>query len=298
MRLNSVRLLCLFALFLLLLPGCAVLSREQLKAIDSFGTSCENFSNYPGALFSELAAIRMERGLFFASSIGEPRLRVSELNAIEAGASSDLSLSTKVNLSMEILAGYQRALKILAGSARWEDAGREFRSIGRNIDSLVIKYNVLEITEALPVGIAKAGGRLAGIMIQSFKKRSQAAAVKEFVVAADTLIAAIVSDMSDILSSPAVSALIENEDKGLEQDYISYLMSGKEDDRRYLELRARLNAVKKMRSGTISAAKRIAKAHTKIVDGLAKRRNVSELFDELLDLEKEVLTLRKEIAKI
>jgi hypothetical protein len=296
---NKFFFACLaFLILLLSAQGCASLSKSQIKAMDSFSISSEEFTQYPGLLFKEMAEIRMGRGLFFASSLSNPELRVEELTALLAGLANDTSLAEKTDLSMEILGKYQRALKILAGSARWQDVGVEFRSLGRNIDSLIERYNSLEIAESLPLGVGKLAGRVVGTVAESINKRNQLNAVKGFVSAADTLVTSLVSDLSAILSSPAVMALIQNEDRGLDLNYISYVKAGLSDDRGYLELRRRVEALKKMRANTVTAAKRLANSHSKIVAGLADKKKIDEVFEELLALEREVLTLRKIIGDI
>ena len=284
--------------FFALTTGCASLSKSQKKAIDNFSVSCEEYTQYPGLFFKEMAEIRAGRGLFFAASLSNPELRVEELTTILSGLTNDTSLAEKANFSMEILGKYQRALKILAGSARWQEVGVEFRSLGRNVDSLIERYNSLEIAESIPMGVGKLAGRIIGAVAENINKNRQLEAVKGFVTAADTIIVSIVSDLSAILSSPAVMTLIQNEDRGLDLNYISYVRAGMSDDRGYLELRKRVEALKKMRSNTVTAAKRLANTHSKIVAGLADKKKIDEVYEELLMLEREVLTLRRVIGDI
>jgi len=285
-------------LFLALSSGCSSLSKSQTKAIDSFAKSSEAFVQYPGLFFEEMAEIRAGRGLFFASSLSNPEIRVEEMTALLSGLANDLSLAEKTNLSMEILGKYQRALKILAGSARWQDVGVEFRSLGRNIDSLVERYNSLDIAESLPLGTGKLAGRIAGVVAESVNKGNQLKAVKSFASAADTLVASLVSDLSMLLSSSAVMALVQNEDRGLDLNYISYVKAGMSDDRGYLELRKRVEALKKMRGNTIAAARRVAASHSKMVAGLDDKKKIDEIFEELLMLERELSTLKRLVGGV
>ena len=294
------------------LQGCALLSRGQMKAVESFTASGDSLSRYPGGFFEEMAGLRAARGLYFSASLSDGALRVEEINAIYAGKMKDLQLAKKANLSWEILGKYQNALRVLAGAARWQDAGREFRSLGRSVDSLVKEFNSLEIADAvLPMGIGKAAGRLVGYSSQLLIRRAQTRAVKGFVKEGDTLVSAVVASLVQVLKSPAVTALIENEKQGLEQNYISYLKSygaansnlsrsplAYNDDKEYLALKERVEKLTYIRGGIISAANRMAKAHKKIAEEFTKKRKVDELYRELQDFEKEVKTLRKEIFAI
>jgi len=310
-KLSVLVVLCGFSVFFAA-QGCASLSGGQMKAVESFAVSCDSFSKYPSGFFEEMARLRVERGLYFSASLSDPQLRVEEINSIYASLVKDLQLSKKTNLSLEILTSYQRALKVLSGKGRWQDAGREMRSLGRSLDSLVLRFNALGVLEdALPMGIGKSAGKLAGYTAELFVKRAQARAVKQFVIEGDTLVNALVDNLVKVLRTPAVTALIENEKRGLEQNYISYLKSvanvnsygkGKisaySEDREYLALKERVERLATIRGGVISASNRLAKAHSKIAAEFAKRKKISELYQELLDFEKEVANLQKEVKSI
>lgn len=216
-------------LALLMLSSCASLSKGQIKAIDSFTASCDSFSKHPTLFFEEMAQIRAERAFWYSSSLSDPELRVAELNSVYEAYVKDMSLAKKAGVSVEILLTYKRALKVLSGKARWEDAGREFRSLGRTLDSLVRKFNDLGFVEALPLGIGKSAGRVAGYTAEVLNKRAQAKSVRGFVIQGDTLVRAVTEVLCEVLASPSVNLLIENEKRGVEQNYITYLKATKPD---------------------------------------------------------------------
>ncbi len=303
--------LCGFAV-IFTAQGCASLSGGQMKAVESFTASCDSFSKFPGGFFEEMAKLRVDRGLYFTASLSDPELRVGEINSLYSSYVKDLQLSKRADISLEILASYQRGLKVLSGKGRWQDAGREMRSLGRSLDSLVLRFNSLDILEhALPMGIGKSAGRLAGYTAELFVKRAQARAVKQFVIEGDTLVKALVASLVAVLRAPAVSALIENEKRGLEQNYITYLRSagnragdagnrpsGYREDREYMALKERVEKLATVRGGVISASNRLAKAHSKLASEFTKRKKLDELYTELLDFEKEVTNLQKEVKNI
>lgn len=312
MRKHSVLvLLCGFSMFFAA-QGCASLSGGQMKAVDSFAASCDSFSKFPGGFFEEMARLRVERGLYFSASLSDPQLRVEEINSVYSSLVKDLQLSKRTNLSLEILTSYQRALKVLSGKGRWQDAGREMRSLGRSLDSLVLRFNALGVLEqALPIGIGKSAGKLAGYTAEIFVKRAQSRAVKQFVIEGDTLINALVENLVKVLRTPAVTALIENEKRGLEQNYITYLRSvgnragdagnrpsGYREDREYMALKERVEKLATVRGGVISASNRLAKAHSKLASEFTKRKKLDELYTELLHFEKEVTNLQKEVKNV
>lgn len=295
-------------LSLLSLSSCASLSKGQIKAIDSFTASCDSFSKHPTLLFEEMANIRAERALWYSSSLSDPQLRVEELNSVYGAYIKDMSLAKKAGVSVEILLTYKRALKVLAGKARWEDAGREFRSLGRTLDSLVRKFNELEIVDALPLGIGKSAGRVAGYTAEVLNKRAQAKSVKGFVIQGDTLVKAVTEVLCEILASPSVNLLIENEKRGVEQNYISYLKAsspstandgyGYIHDKRYIELKGRAEGLTSRKAGIITAVKHLARAHTKLTTELQKGKQVADFWEEILEFNKEVEALEKGLKSI
>lgn len=302
---------CAFLVFIVggaSLSGCASLSKSQMISIQSFSSSCDNFARYPSALFVEMAKIRAERGCYYAASLSDPLLRIKELNSLNKALASDLALAKKMDISFEILDTYQRALKSLSHTDRYNNTGREFRSLGRNLDSLINRYNLIDISDPLPLGIGKAVGKIVGYGAELYVRNMQTKAVREYVIAGDSLVGAVSESIVGILSSKSVADLIENEAKGLEANYLSYLrsdggggnsggrdISGGRDfsgDREYLLLLGRVDALAKMRSGTVSAAKALAKAHNKIATEVVKRKKLKQLYLEIEELNDELSALR------
>lgn len=306
-----------FALLALLtINSCASLSKSQVKAIESFTASCDSFSKHPTLLFEEVANIRAERSFWYSASLSTPELRVQELNSVYTAYVKDMSLAKKAGVSVEILLTYKRALRVLAGKARWEDAGREFRSLGRTLDSLVLRFNELHLVDALPLGIGKSAGRVAGYTVEMLKKRSQANTVRAFVIQADTLVSTVAGVLCDLLSSPAVNLLIENEKRGVEQNYISYLKASKPDpsntfnikltpvgeafqsDKRYFELKGRAESLTTRKASTITALRHLARAHAKLASELQKGKQVADFWAELLEFNKEIEALECNLKSI
>lgn len=304
-RLYSIRSVGFAAVFGLAVSvsGCASLSKSQMTSIQKFSNSCDNFSNYPSALFVEMAGIRAERGCFYTASLSDPLLRIKELNSINKAYMSDLTLSEKMDLSMQVLKTYQRALKSLSHADRFNNTGREFRSLGRNLDSLIYRYNLLDLSDPLPLGIGKAVGKIVGYGAELYVRNVQTRAVRELVIVGDSLVAGVTNSIVEILSSDAVKELVENEVQGLDANYLSYLRKGGDGrdfsgDRAYLALSSRTGNLAKLRSGTISAAKTLARAHNKIATEVVKRKKIKQLYPELEELNDELHALKLSVDKI
>jgi hypothetical protein len=298
-----------FAFVLLLLLNsitfsCSVMSREQLDTVEKFGNSCDSFKRYPSLFFREIACLRMERGLFYAATLEEPQNRMDELAEIGRAYDSDMKLAAKTDKSLEILRSYSRALRVLVAKGRWESRGREFRSLGRALDSLVLEANRLQLfKEQLPEGFAKSAGVVVAYGAEKMLQNRQHKLARSFVCQADTLVGALAAQLVELLRMPQVSAMIEHEKQSLETNYGSYLRNSGvdgsrpvslESDRRFLELHNRANKLATTRGYVISATNRLAKSHNNIAMALEKGKGVQEVYDSLLEFAESVSKLEKE----
>lgn len=305
-----------FSLFLQLLLiavvlsiySCGTLSVEQVKSAQKFGTACDSFSRYPSLLFAQVAKVRLERGLFYAASLSDPENKIGELNSIYNAFEQDMKLSSKCDVSLKILKSYSGALKVLVADGRYKSRGVEFRSLGRAMDSLVIRTNKLKLfEEELPVGIAKSAAKIVAYGAQTLLKSKQHRLTRTFVIQADTLVQALVSGLVQTLRSPQVCALLENEKTGLPLNYKSFLMSSRvgdmpfnsiEYDRQYLQLKERCDKLTYSRGQIISAANRLAKVHKELVLSMNNKKKVGEVFGELSQLIDDIEMLQEEFKVI
>ncbi|MFA5849861.1 MAG: hypothetical protein WC833_08255 [Bacteroidales bacterium] len=284
------------------LTSCASLSKSQMNTVQSFSNSCDSFAKYPSALFVEMAKIRAGRGCFYAASLSDPLLRLKELNSLSKAHAVDLELAKKMDISLEILVSYQRALKSLSHTDRYNNTGREFRSLGRNLDSLINRYNIMDISDPLPLGVGKALGRIVGYGAELWVRSAQTKAVREYVIAGDSLVGAVTGGIVKILSSKSVGELIENEAKGLDANYLSYLKSDAvrdfTGDKEYMMLLDRVNKLSILRTGSMTAAKALARAHNKIASEVVRRKTIKELYPEIEKLDDELNAMRLAVKKL
>jgi hypothetical protein len=288
---------------LMLLGSCATLSREQIGAVEKFGNNCDSFKRYPSLLFEEIAEIRMERGLLYAATLQDPENRVEELEAIHDTYRQDLTLATKTDKSLEILRTYSKALRVLIGKGRWQSRGREFRSLGRALDSLVQQANKLQLfREELPEGVGKSAGVIAAYGAEHLMRNKQLRLTRKFIAESDTLVAVLSSQLVEVLRMPHVSAVIENEKTGVRTNYTNFLRAGSaaspavttEQDREFLELYERARRLTYSRGYIISATNRLAKAHKAIVLSMEKGKSAEELYDSLLAFADAISKIEKE----
>lgn len=294
------------ATILLLMTSCAALTESQLRMVTNLTVASDSVAIAPAVIFEELAVIRTERGLYYAASLTSAEARGKEMNALAEASYDDEQLVGRANAYVNVLNSYLRALRSISADARWKSYGTEWRGIGRNIDSLILRFNQTDLVETeLPAGWSKLSGQYMGYVSERYMRRRQAKTVRTFVYEGDTLVAACVDGLVDILQKGELAELIENEAEGLQSNYEAYLhrlaQSGETGalsaDRRYIELVKRLEAAKKTRSRCVTALQSLKRAHARLVKELEKKQKIDYLYDELLELNTLALALQNTLKR-
>ena len=281
--------------------SCSVLTKSQLKMVTNLTVASDSVAVAPRIIFDELATVRLERGLLYAASLTTAEAREKEINALAVASIDDEQLVNRADVYVNVLNSYLRSLRSISADARWTSSGTEWRGIGRNIDSLIIRFNQTELADfEIPVGWAKLSGQYAGYMSENYARSRQAKTVKEFVTEGDTLVKACVDGLIELLRKGEMEDLIENESEGLKSNYEAYLhrveSSGEipdiSIDRDYIALVKRIDKAKKTRSRCVTALQSLKRAHGKLVVELEKRKKTDYIFEELLELNTLALNLQ------
>jgi hypothetical protein len=298
--------LLVIALSLVAASSCAVLTKSQLEMVTKLTVASDSVAASPKKLFSELTHVRFERGLFYAASLSTAAAREKEINALSTSLTADEQMLKKAEAYVNVLNSYLRALRSISADARWTTYGTEWRGIGRNIDSLLLRYNQIAFLDSdLTVGWAKLSGQYMGYLSERYIRHRQAKAVRAFISQGDTLVTTCVDGIIEVLKRNDLIELIENESEGLKRNYATYLrrlellgmppdFSG---DRTYVELLRRVEAAKTTRSRCITALQSLKRAHAKLVTELKKRQKIDFFFDELIELNTLALQLQSILEK-
>lgn len=290
-----VRLAILSVVPLLAAVSCATASRSQIEAARELTFRSDTVSRSPEVLFGEIADIRLERGLFYASSLTSADARLSELNALAEAYADDGRLAGKAGEYVEVFNSYIRALHSLSSEQRWKEAGTQMRGLGLRIDSVIGRYNELAVDgDGIPEGYARMAGRVLGHVAEQSMKLSQAVAVRKFVLAGDTLVAASCDSLMAILRSDEMNALIEHERESVEDAYSAYLHAMEIQgeavpvsmDRAYVELSIRAKNLSTVRNRCVSALRSLKNAHSKLAESIGEGdgERIYEIYDELVRL--------------
>lgn len=269
------------------------MTESQIKAVGSLAVSGDSVAAAPSVMFRELAAIRTERGLFYAASFTGADVRFAELNALAVAAREDEKLAARTDVCVDVLNSYLRALGSISNQARWKQIGTEMRGLGNNLDSVILRFNQLDWTDLeLPEGVARLTGKFAGYLSENYMKNRQAQAVRQFVTEGDTLVAVCVDALVELLKKQEVQELIDNEETGLRNNYRAYLQRVEalgqlpplENDRHYLKLMEDLEHAKNIRDKCVSGLRSLKRAHHKLLTELKERKRLDYWNEELTEL--------------
>ena len=283
------------------LTSCAVLTKSQLEMVTKLTVASDTVAASPKRLFDELATVRLERGLFYAASLSSATAREKEINALATAWIADEQLVNKAEVYVNVLNSYLRALRSISSDARWTPYGTEWRGIGRNIDSLFLRFNQTNLLNTdIPIGWAKLSGQYMGYLNERYMRNRQAKVVRSFITEGEPLLNACVDGLIELLKKGDLIELIENESEGLKNNYEAYLHrlelggfpADLNADRKYIELVQRMEVVKKTRSRCVTALQSLKRAHTKLVNELKKRQKIDFFYEELLELNTLALHLQ------
>lgn len=275
--------------------GCSPLSKAQIEAVGELTFRSDTVSRSPAILFGEMSELRLERGLYYAASLSSGTARYEEVTALAEASMDDEALVRKAAGYVDVFNSYVRALHSVSSEARWTGIGTEIRGIGSRVDSVLYRYNRLDTGyEDIPVGYARMAGRVLAYVAEEVMQSVQGTAVRNIVMAGDTLVAASCDSLMDILRSDGMNGLIRHEQESLRDNYSAYLQALElrgepvpmDSDRRYVELLRRADELSSVRNSCVSALRSFKNAHAKLAADFAagEKEVAQEVWEELLQL--------------
>lgn len=283
------------------LASCAVLTKSQIEAVGNLSAASSGVETGPSVVFSSLSDVREGRGAFFVASLSSAEARVTELEALYGERIEDEKVAKKAEACTDVLNSYLRSLRSLSSEDRWKSAGTEIRGLGRNIDSMVIKYNKLGWSEEMQEGRVKTLSYAVAYIAQEYLKLRQAKALREYVTIGDTLVGLCVDQMVEILKDEKVRILIKQESVSAKEDYMAYVhymgvrgsVIPMEADERYIEILGGLDKTEKIRRSTISSLQALKRGHHKLMLDIKSTQKIDVVFAELVELSNESARLSK-----
>lgn len=300
---RHVNIFCMLATGLLCC-NCGV-SKMQVDMVQEFALKSDTITHSPAQIFENMQQVNRGRGLFYASSLSTPLLHVNELESMAKTDAQNATARNKAQSYVLALNSYCRALRNLSSETRWKQIGTELRGLGNKTDSVILYLNKSEwLEKSIPVGYAKLSGRYSGWIAQRYMKVRQKKALTQFITESDTLVSACTTALINVLKSPELNALLENEKSALKDNYSAYLQyldrvgaaNLIQNDQLFMELYSKSVNAEKIRTNCVSALRYFAKAHNKLAVRLqagesAGKNRKKDVLEQLKDLASDIETL-------
>jgi hypothetical protein len=289
----------LFTLFLGLFTSCVSLTTTQIESVNQYATSVKNFSAYPSKIITGLADIREKRCICYANSLSDPKLHIDELDSIYSNKIHAYKVSKQVDITFEIIDKYAQSLSLLSSDDIQTNIDKESKSFGVSLDSLVGTYNKIDKSKNLPTDVGSAVSQLIALGGKQYVKNKQAKEIREFVLKADTLISTMTTNLLIFLKSENIDQLIHAEEWGIHENYLSFLHKvGKpsiENEYIYLDLKAKIDEVKTLRTQTIKATEQIRSAHKELLLCIQRKKDLKEILKDVQSLSEQIKDIKKTI---
>jgi hypothetical protein len=298
---------------LLMTSGCASLTTSQLSEVNAFGQITSHFSAYPGKIISTYDAVHQQQELFYANSEPDPQSHLTALaDAYNFKKITDL-INPKIDLSFQIIDQYAQELVLLTSQKNSLALDTVSKTLGSNLDNLVIQYNKVEPSANLKSGLGSAAAALVQLGGDAYIKVKQAEEVRKIVPQADEVIIKMTDNILEFLdpvgngNGTTLKSLLQSERGQVTSNYKAYLnpytdhvLSGAQsvqpsqwgniehrrfasldDDRLYITLLQDLDNAEALRIECIAAIKSLRAAHHKLTEDIAQKQNLKDRAGEI-----------------
>ena len=289
---------------LILLSGCASLTKTQVNAVNQFAETSKNFSAYPSKVLSELTAIRKSSSLLFNSGLSDAAAIEEKQVIAYQDYKKDIALDKKVDITFKIIDKYAQSLALLSSDKHVENLRTQANVFGTDLDSLVTTYNNLPGANQLPTGIGGAVKKLVVLAGSQYIRNKQAKEIKKFVPAADTIIGAMTNNLIDFLRNTHIDALINGIEVKLKNDFIAYAAKPTNApallvaNEQYIGLLERVDKAKLLRDQTIQATQKLRGAHQALLAAINTKRSLQEMISDVKTFYEDVKEIKNTIQQI
>ncbi|GGB23415.1 hypothetical protein [Puia dinghuensis] len=291
----------------LVLSGCAVLTDSQVKNINAFATTTKAYSAFPSAVVKQYADLHRRVELLDATGQPDTALVFSQLERARATYNSNIDMAGKFDLSLQLLQQYGSLLAQLSSPDFVSDLSGPTTDLGGNLDHVIALYNK-KVHPALPVSLGSDLSKLILLAGEKLTKRKQTKALKQFVLAADTLVQATAKNLADALDVGMQQLLSIDRDRWTRdaRSMIASEMNGAPRGmtlRKYQGLQFYYDGVsdwqsaEDLRSQVMKAAASLAQAHAALVKAVREKKDLAGVIDETKQLITDVQPLGPILSK-
>jgi len=301
MKIAPAKTIVLTLIITLTLTSCAVLTDSQVKNINAFAATAKSYSAFPGTVVRQRAELHLHSEMVVASQsqFADADQIARRMESARKSYNNAVQISSKFDLSLQLLQQYAGLLTKLSSDHYITDLSAPTTSLGENLGNLVSTYNS-KAKDSLPADLGNTISKVILLIGKQLTKHKQTAALKEFVLAADTLVQVTTRNLVTALdgetftdaagnSFPSLRSLLAVEKDFFIQSCKRSILSDSTRNNYwaikfyYDELTAHDNT-ELLRQGVVQAAKSLARAHAELARNVKEKKSLKEIIQETQQL--------------
>jgi len=287
----------------LALSSCAVLTDSQVKNINAFAATAKSYSAFPSAILRQRADFHLHSELVVASQFTDPDAIDHRLDAARKNYNGAVQMSSKFDLSLQLIQQYAGLLTKLSSEQYITDLSSPTASLGENLSSVVTIYNS-RVKDTLPASLGSSISKVVLLIGKTLTRHKQTAALKEFVLAADTLVQVTTRNLTTVLdgesftdakgnSFPTLQSLLATEKDFFIQSYRRVVFGDNarinyESIKFYYDELTAYDNTEQARQAIVQAAKSLAKAHAQLAINVREKKDLKDIIAQTQQLITEV----------
>lgn len=290
-----------FILLTIAIQSCNTLSHTKKVHIHQFATSTKDLPKYSLKFNQTLSNVRKSRGVYFANTLSTPLLHLIELDSIYAQQKLDERKTILFQNSFEILNTYSKILLALSSDVYVDDLYNNIKELEYDLESLINLNNKLTSFNT-PTGFVNIGAKIGVVSGRIYINQKQSKEIKILLNSSDTLITNVSNNIISYLDSKNLTAIIDNEDKMLSINYLSYIQQSNRtnisNDLEYIELKSNIDNIKKLRKNLITCMINLRDSHKIMVEEINNKNSTMDSINEIKDLAKSIIEINQIVKEL
>lgn len=284
-----------------LLQSCNTLTHSEKTHVRQFAASTKNIPQYAFKFHQSLSNVRKSRGVYFANTLSTPSLHLNELDSIYAQHKLDERKTILFLNSFEILSTYSKILLTLSSDVYVDDLYNNVKELEYNLESLIKLNNTLTSFDT-PTGFINIGAKIGIISGRIYLNQKQSKEIKILLNSSDTLITNVSNNIISYLDSKNLNDIINNEDKMLSINYLSYIQQTNRtnitNDLEYIQLKSNVDNIKQLRKKLIICMVNLKDSHKTIVEELNKKNSIIDNLNQIKELARTVIEINQIVKEL
>ena len=290
-----------FILLTIIIQSCNTLSHTKKTYVHQFATSTKDLPKYSLKFNQTLSNVRKSRGVYFANTLSTPSLHLTELDSIYAQQKLDERKTILFQNSFEILNTYSKILLTLSSDVYVDDLYNNIKELEYDLESLINLNNKLTSFNT-PTGFVNIGAKIGVISGRIYINQKQSKEIKILLNSSDTLITNVSNNIISYLDSKNLKAIIDNEDKMLSINYLSYIQQSNRtnisNDLEYIQLKSNIDNIKQLRKTLIICMTNLKESHKVMVEEINKKNSTMDSINEIKELAKSILEINQIVKEL